>query len=381
MKLLFVANVDWYFNLHWLDRAISAIDNGYEVHVAMGFTDKKYVEIFKNLGFKVHMLNLARTSTNPFYEIRSFLDIYKLIKFINPDLLHTITIKPNLYCVIANRMNRIPMVSTFPGMGTLKVSNSFFHRVILFFSLKLLSLFSFKNKNIFLFENDEDCGLFTSRKILPVRNLIRVFGAGVDPDEFCFMPRSKKASRCLKILFASRLLTNKGLLDLVDACNRLKLLNYDIELSVAGIFDMDSPFSITKEVINKLEEDGKIKWLGQRDDMANLINDCDVVALPSTYGEGVPRILIEACFVGRAIITTPLGGCKDICVDNVNGFLVQPNSPDSIFEALKKFYVTQSLIEKFGYKSRELVEKKFSSHAIKRQNIAIYQQLLDTQSS
>ena len=93
-KILFVVNVDWFFISHRLPLALEALKKGYEVHLACGISDKK--EYLESLGLIVHPLNLSRSSTGIKSEIKVFGEIYRILKEINPDLAHFVTIKPVL---------------------------------------------------------------------------------------------------------------------------------------------------------------------------------------------------------------------------------------------------------------------------------------------
>ena len=75
-KLLFVVNVDWFFLSHRLPIAIEALNQGYEVHVAAGISDK--IEILRSHGFIVHPLALGRSSIGLVSEVRTFLEILQL---------------------------------------------------------------------------------------------------------------------------------------------------------------------------------------------------------------------------------------------------------------------------------------------------------------
>lgn len=95
-KLCYFINSDWYFDLHWIDRAIAARDAGYEIHIISHFVDGKVLNKFKTFGFKCHNVPLDAQSFNALTFFRAFFASRKLIKEINPDLLHCITIKPCL---------------------------------------------------------------------------------------------------------------------------------------------------------------------------------------------------------------------------------------------------------------------------------------------
>ncbi|HCR3161733.1 TPA: glycosyltransferase, partial [Escherichia coli] len=117
-------------------------------------------------------------------------------------------------------------------------------------------------------------------------------GAGIDINHFTFS--EEQQSEPPKILFASRMLWSKGLGDLVQVKNILKHDGLDIEILVAGIIIENDDDAISLNQIQKWNDSGDIVWLGTRNDVKELIQLSNIVALPSIYGEGVPRILLEA---------------------------------------------------------------------------------------
>lgn len=371
-KILYVINADWYFELHWLERAVFFKDIGYEVHIVMPVNEPEILKKLEELGFCITVLLIERTSMSIFNEIKVLISLHKLIKTVNPDIIHSVTIKPNLYSTILCRLNNIPLVSTYPGLGTLGVSKDFKYVLSRKVIFCLIKTFSKKQNNVALFENEEDLQLFEDMKVIPRNRLIRVFGAGINLDSFSFSNIKTGNVSSLTLLFASRLLKNKGLSLLFESVKQINNQGFNVRLKIAGIFDFDSPFAYTQDEVEEMASFDFVDWLGKRNDIKELITGADVVCLPTTYGEGVPRILIEACAVGRPIITTPLGGCKDICIDNYNGLLVDPDSVESITKALEKLLLNNELKSGLGKNGRKLVEDKFSNHSVFEQHREIY---------
>ncbi|HGB5310886.1 TPA: glycosyltransferase, partial [Salmonella enterica subsp. enterica serovar Poona] len=87
-KLCYFVNSDWYFSLHWTERAVAARNAGYDIHIISHFIDKKITQKFTALGFHCHNISLEAQSFNPLIFIRAFLDAGKILRTIKPDLLH-----------------------------------------------------------------------------------------------------------------------------------------------------------------------------------------------------------------------------------------------------------------------------------------------------
>jgi len=373
-KILYVINADWYFDLHWLDRAKAAINEGYIVSVALPTCTREYEDVFNGLGIKVYLFHMTRSGIGLFSELKAFRQIFNIIKDLKPSVVHSVTIKPNLYSTIANTLLKTPFICTFAGLGTLKTSTKFSYRLVLWLCLSFFKVLSRKAKLLATFENQDDLDFFMENKVFDENQVVRVFGAGVDLKKYIFSIEDP-VSNSIKILFASRLLKDKGLGLLIEAVKKINNEGMSVELLVAGIFDPGSPLSFTLEEIEGYSDSGDIVWLGKRDDIPELIRQSSMVVLPTTYGEGVPRILIEACCVGRPIITTPLGGCKDICHNNENGILIEPNSLNELVAAIKALAMDKSLRVKYGENGRNIVECQFSNSLILMQNNEFYEMM------
>jgi len=375
IKLLYIINVDWYFLLHWTDRAIAAKNAGYEVHIAMTITDKKNVTALEDLGFYVHDILIVRHSINPLKELKAFLAINKLINKINPDIVHSATIKPNIYAGTTCRLNSTPCVSAITGLGTTFSNGKEAGTTLIWKIVKQLYKISFGGKKSkVIFENTDDLNTMVTAKTIKKDQAIHIHGAGVSTSHFHLT--EPPASPPIKLLFAARLLKNKGLHPLVNVTKKLRLDGYDIQLLVAGIIDNEARDTISINQLEQWHEQKNIQWLGQIDDMFSLISSVHIICLPTRYGEGVPRILIEGAACGRPLVATDVQGCREIILHGESGFLVPPDSENELAMALIKLINDPKARESMGKKGRELVENLYSSDIVIEKTLSTYQHAL-----
>lgn len=378
-KLLFVLNVDWYFEMHWLDRALRAQRQGMEIHVLTVHTEPAIFERISQLGIVVHSWGLSRSGANPFKELRSLASLFRHLKSIRPNVVHAATIKPVLYSAIATYIKKTPLVCTFPGLGTLSLSRGFNSRLIYKLICSCLRLLLHRRNVVACFENQQDMAGFVGHSVVSEESAARVYGAGVDLNRYA----ASAYPECdeFVVLFAARLLKDKGLAVLVDAVSMLRKQGAVIKLLIAGITDKDSSLAISDEELKGFARLDGIEYLGQRNDVPELIKRANCVALPTTYGEGVPRILIESAAACRPLIASNYGGCADICIDNITGLSIDPRSVSSVAEAIGKLISSPDKAQRMGVAGRELVEAKFSNKTVLEQNQAFYQRLLDSNES
>lgn len=370
----FVINVDWYFKLHWMQRALAVKNSGAEVHVITTFTNSEAYESLEKLGFICHSVDMERKSINPFSNLKTLANIYFLLTSISPDFIHAITIKPNIYVGLITRFLKVPSVLSVTGTGIIFSGKTWKVRLvrpivrILYKWIK-----SGKAQRRIIFENREDRDYFVATGLCVPGEAVVILGAGVDTDLYSFSEETIIENPV--ILFAARLLWDKGLGDLVEAGKILRDRKLDFTIQVAGILDEDSINSIDRSVLENWSREGLIEWLGTVHEMPELISGASLVVLPSFYGEGVPRILIEAAACGRPIVTTDMPGCREIVKTGVNGMLFPARDITALADAIEVLLNDTKLRKEMGRNGREMVEKEFSQQKVIAETMSLYQEL------
>ncbi len=92
---------------------------------------------------------------------------------------------------------------------------------------------------------------------------------------------------------------------------RSTIPTFTIRFQLLGSSDCNNPSAISKEQILAWEKQGVIEYLGETKDVRPFVESASCVVLPSSYKEGVPRVLLEAMSMGKAIIATNIAGCKE----------------------------------------------------------------------
>lgn len=339
--LLYVVNIDWYFKLHWLNRAMASIEAGYCVKLVSSFVTKGVKSELEAFGVECFDINLSRNSINPLSELSTLYEIYKIVSKLHPDIIQSITVKPNLYAGIIGQWLNIPVVKSITGTGSIFSSQSSLLRILKPIVIILYKYVGRGARGAFVFENNEDKELFRNLGIGNNHLSVHVSGAGVDPNKYVYSEKIFERDT-VRILFAARLLKDKGLDTLLEALDVIYQERQDFELIIAGILDSASCNAYQEHEIVNISHRKFVRWIGQRDDMNNILSEVDVVALPTRYGEGVPRILIEAGFTGRVVVTTDVRGCRELIDDNETGYLMMPNNTEQLITILKNIFSNKS---------------------------------------
>src|SRR5574344_710954 len=364
-KILFIVNVDWFFISHRLPLAIEALVKGYEVHIACGISDKK--EYLENLGLIVHPLNLSRSGTGIKGEIKAFCEIYNLLKEINPNIAHFVTIKPVLYGGITSRFLSIHnKVFSISGLGFIFIKQGL-KATLVRRLIKIMYGFALGGKNSHVIvQNPDDKAVLDSIVKVPI-TLIR--GSGVDLNQYEY---NEEKNENIKVSMACRLLKDKGVFEYIDAVKILKQKLPNVEFELYGDIDIHNPASLINEDVEKIKKDGFVNVYGFSSDIEKVFCDSNIIVLPS-YREGLPKVLIEAAACGRAIVTTDVPGCRDAIEPNVTGLLCEVKDTESLASMIEKLILDKDLINSMGKEGRKLAEQEFDINKVVEKHFEIYE--------
>jgi glycosyltransferase involved in cell wall biosynthesis len=370
-RLLIVVNVSWFFVMHRLPIAIMARERGVDVHIACG--EGPGADDIKALGFPFHPLPMTRDALAPFKDVFALRALTKLYRELRPDIVHHVTLKPVIYGSMAARIAGVPAVmNAFAGLGYTFTADSLLARVRRSIIEKMLAGALRIPRQVVVFENNDDRLLLTGAGAVPAEQAEVISGIGVDTAQFPIAPEPA-GPPC--VLFASRMLREKGVEYFVEAARRLKSEGLHARFLLVGKPDPFNPGSITEYQLHEWARSGVVEWTGFRSDMARVLQESNIVCLPTFYREGVPRILLEAASSGRALVATDMPGCRDIVKDGSTGLLVQPHDVDGLVAALRSLILDADLRARLGAAGRELVERQFALPKVLDEFWRLYSQL------
>jgi len=323
--------------------------------------DKVIRNKIEKIGVTVHEIRLNRTSLNPITNLISFVDIFIKLWRIRPTHVLSYTIKPVIYGTLAAKFLKIKhRFALITGLGMTFNDDVGIKNKIIFFFVKRFYRLSLKNSKKVFFQNPDDMKLFQDYRIVNQSQSLLVNGSGVDLDYYYCSDIPNK----LSFLLMARLLNSKGVRYYFEAAKNIKSLNPDIEFAIAGKIDILNKDSISIDDIKSWVECGVINYYGHLSDVRKAIERCSVFVLPSFYREGIPRSILEAMSMGRAIITTNTPGCKETVIHGKNGYLIAPKSICELESAITKFINQPSIARKMGIESRVMAKEKFDVHKV-----------------
>ncbi len=374
MKILFFANSDWY--LYNFRIALACYVRELGVEVVMVSPPGDYTKLIESEGFRWVPVEMSRRSTNPVAEIAVIFRLAKILRQEKPDLIHNFTIKSVVYGSIAAKLSRVTsIVNAVAGLGFV-FSNSGLQARVLKPVVKSLLRFALGGANSrLILQNPDDRTLFCNENLVKSGSICVIKGSGVNTQRFQPELRSDDG-HTLTVLMASRLLWDKGVMEYVEAAKEIKASGNDARFVLAGSPDDGNPGSVTELDLQQWREEGVIEPVGHIADMVSMLRETDVVVLPTRYGEGVPRVLIEAAAAGIPLVGTDVPGCREVIIPDENGLLVEPGDVTGLAKAILRLLDSQAMRTRMSEKGRDLVLREFDEDVVFRKTLQVYSELI-----
>ncbi len=369
--ILFAVNEAAFFISHRLPLAERARQLGFDVVVVCGAGTGE--EALQELGIRYRTITLSRSGFNPYQEWHSYRQLRRIYRLESPRLVHQVTIKPVIYGTRVARSLGIPcVVNAIPGMGfvfTRRGPIADLRRR----TVNILYRIALRHPNMkVIFQNRDDMESFTRNEIVTREQSILIRGSGVELSNFENAPEPEGP---IVFLLVARMLKDKGVREFVRAARQVRRRYPTWRFLLVGDVDPGNPSSLSQETIEKWQSSGVVEWLGQRKDIADLMNNSHVVCLPS-YREGLPKTLLEAAAAGRPMIATDVSGCREVVRDGVTGCLVPPRDVRALVEAMVALGTDETRRARMGSAARERAENLFSIEDVVQDTFLIYQELM-----
>jgi glycosyltransferase involved in cell wall biosynthesis len=367
-RLLFIVNVDWFFLSHRLPLAIAARDAGFEVHVATALTGP--AEAIERHGLKLHALTMDRRSAGPMDALALLLAMRALMRQLQPQVVHLVTIKPVLLGGLAARWCGIPVVvAAISGLGfvfTAQGALAHARRLIVGWLYRL----ALARPGVHvIFQNTADQALLQRHAGIRAEQSVLIRGSGVDLSLWREQPQPPGPP---VVLLASRLLKDKGVREFVVAARRLHG-HAGARFVLVGDVDTGNPTSIAPGQLAQWVGEGAVEWWGHRSDMRAVLASAHIVVLPS-YREGLPKVLIEAAACGRAVVTTDVPGCRDAILPDDTGLLVAPRDASALVTAIRQLLDDPARRNAMGHAGRRWAEEAFDVRQVVVAHLRLYEQ-------
>lgn len=307
----------------------------------------------KQISAHFYSINMDRRGVNCIREIKLFIAFLIKIICVHPDIVITYTIKPNIYAGIICRVKKIKHCANITGLGS-----AFYREGKLKKAIIALYRFALKKTKIVFFENTVNKDVFIEEKIIQPSKAYVLSGAGVNLEYFYYQ-EYPKINDPVSFLFMGRIMKEKGIEELFQACCKLREENYSIILHVLGEYEED--YSVQ---INTYIKEGWMVYHGVKKDVRPYLGKTHCIVLPSWH-EGMANTNLEAAASGRPVITSDIPGCREAIIDGVSGLYCKPRDVLSLYQAMKAMLtMDNSKRENFGIAGRKHMENIFDKKKV-----------------
>lgn len=350
MKILILANNDvglYNFRKELLEKLI---EEKHSVYIALPGGDK--IVKMMRMGCTFYHVEIDRRGMNPFRDLSLLRKYIYLIRKVNPDMVLTYTVKPNIYGGIACQLLQKKYLVNITGLGTAVENGGITAKIILNLykiALRKASCVFFQNAS-----NQKKMEEFHIR----VPRAVLLPGSGVNLNEHMYEAYPPETEQ-IEFLFIGRVMKDKGIEELLKAAANVKKMYPNIIFRIAG--DCEENYS---ERLKKLEEKEIIEYLGFRTDIHNLIKSSAALVLPS-YHEGMANVLLEASSSGRPVLASKIPGCLEAFEEGITGIGFEAGNEKDLERVLKTFIaIPYERKKKMGVMARKKMEKEFDRRIV-----------------
>lgn len=349
MKILIATNHSYMF-YRFRKELVETLMQEHEVILSTPFVGHE--DNLKAMGLRCINTEIDRRSINPFKDMKLLKTYRKMLDDIQPDLVITYSIKPNIYMGSACKAKGIPYVTNVQGLGTA------FEKPVLSNVVSVMYRSALRKARTVFFENEENAQFFLHKNIISAQQMKVLPGAGINLDEYPYVPM--RDDGVCSFLFVGRIMKEKGVDEFFIAAKTVKAeFGEKVAFDVVGFYE-----DAYKETVDHLVADRVINFHGFQTDVHPFYEAADCVVLPS-YHEGMSNVLLEGAATGRALITSDIPGCREAVEDGVSGYICPAKNADALYDTMQCFVeLPESWRAEMGRRGRERMEKRFSKDAV-----------------
>lgn len=327
-------------------------ENGFEVYISCPIgKDAEKAKWFENIGCRIVDTLFNRQGMNPIADLKLVWTYRKIIKDVNPLVVLSYTIKPNVYGGMACRLCGVPQIANITGLGAAVENPGFLQKI----TIRLYKM-GMRKTHLTFFQNQENLDFCKNHRIIPGDKEL-IPGSGVNLSYHKFQPYPAQ-SEPIRFVFVSRIRREKGIDEYLAAAEHFASSN--VEFHVLG--NCEGGYT---ERLQKLNDSGVIKYHGRQFDVRPFFANAHCTIHPTFYPEGMSNVLLESCATGRPIITTDRAGCREIVDNGVNGFIVRQQDSQDLIDKIQRFLdLSYEKKVQMGLAARTKVEKEFDRQIV-----------------
>lgn len=347
----------------------------YEV-VAVTSPGKEINEIEEREGVPVVLIPMER-HISLFKDLVSLVRIIKVFRKEKPNLVHSMTPKAGLLCMIAAWLTKVPVrVHTFTGL-VFPTASGLKRKILMATDWMTCACATHVIPEGEGVKNDLLNNGITKKhlKVLGYGNV-----RGVDMVYYSYTPEITEKAKEIKkdaftFLFVGRIVGDKGINELCEAFDKLSGMA-NVRLLLVGPYE-DSLDPISQKSKEIIEQNPSIESVGGKfgDELLPYYAASDCFVFPS-YREGFPNTVLEAGAMGLPSIVTNINGSREIIVHGENGLIIPSHDANALFDAMMKMMKDKEAREKMAGNAREMIASRFEQGYVRKCLYDFYDEIL-----
>lgn len=330
------------------------VDEGHELWLSL--PEDPDNEFFEKMGCNIIPISISRRGVNPIKDLKLIRDYKRMIRKVNPDIIFSFTIKPNIYGTIASNATGHRHVCNITGTGATFLKKSLVASIC-------MNLYRISVRRCYktFFQNTGDRDFFVQNKMVDVERCEMLPGSGCNLERHSFKPLPDTGH--LKFIYIGRVMKLKGIDEYLECARCIKEKHSNITFFIAGWNEEPEYMMKVKDAQKK----GWVEYIGFRKDIDQWIERCHCTILASHGGEGVPNVLLESAATGRICIASDINGSRDVIDHGKTGYLFQVGDAGDLINKVEQF-ISLSNEEKaaMGAAGRKKIEKEFDRQIVVR---------------
>lgn len=338
-------------------------------------------DVQENEGITTKVIEMTRT-ISPLKDLKSLYRLYKLIKKEKPFIVHTHTPKAGTLGMLAARLARVPnRLHTIAGLPLLEATGA--KRRL----LNVVEKITYANATLILPNSFGLLDIVKKHKFTTDKKL-KVIGKGssngIDTEHFKRANVSENIQNDLKhslnisdtdfvFTFVGRLVTDKGINELIDAFSIINKTNQNIKLLLVGTFETELD-PLKEETLKTIDCNKNIISVGWQTDVRPYFAISNALVFPS-YREGFPNVVMQACAMEIASIVTDINGCNEIIANDKNGIIIQPKSTEDIVNAMQILLKNPGKTKAYASAARSHILENYKRELIWSELLKLYKSL------
>lgn len=372
-RIIRAATIDWSVDF-FRDVMIRMREKGYDM-VAMSSPGKFLTALKTDYGFKIIEVPMSR-QISPLNDCRALFRLVRTFRCEKPYVVHSITPKAGLLCMLAAWITRVPVrIHTFTGL-VWPTATGIKRRVLMMTDKTICACATHIIPEGEGVKNDLHTHItHKPMKVLGYGNVMGVDMELWNPLRFSDI---KKDKEIFQFLFTGRIVGDKGINELVNAFVLLQKKYPNIRLMLTGPYEKDLD-PLLPETDAEISKNKTIVVNGPffGDDLVRIYAQADCYIMPS-YREGFPNSVLEAGAMGLPQIVTDINGSREIITNEENGLIVPSKDEEALYDAMERILTDEQLRLRLKANARNMIANRFERSFVQKCQLDFYEEVLNS---